>query len=144
MIAGTSYANLASYKDPVAVQVPRAYVFNVRALFNHDSKDIEGCVQTWASWLPSGGLLCLIVLAADHYDQTKIHGGYDSDGLCAKVKRRFMGSEDVNTLFTYVGWKKLLDKNGLAIVDKRMEIFGPLEGTDSDSSPQYCTTTRKV
>lgn len=135
-------ADMCTYEWPT--EEPLDAVFNVRALFNHDRKDIEGCVQKWGSWLHSGGLLCLVVLAADDYDPAKFEGGYDPDGLCARVRRRFMGSEDVNTLFTYVGWRKLLRANGLEIVNEKMGVFVPPEGTDSDEAPQYCIIARKV
>ncbi|KAJ5745042.1 S-adenosyl-L-methionine-dependent methyltransferase [Penicillium manginii] len=118
-------------------------VFNVRALFRNKRNIIEMCVGNWAKWLKRGGLLCMVVLAADDYNPAKVKQ-YDEDGHSARVERRFMGDLIECILFSRVGWKHLLNANGLDILDEKMEIFLPPENVDSDEAAQYCFIARKL
>lgn len=135
-------ADMVTYEHPTGKQSLDA-VFNVRALFRDTRADIETCVGNWARWLKTRGLLCMVVLAADDYNPNKVVR-YDEDGHCAKVKRRFMGNDEECVLFSHVGWKHLLQANGLETLDERMELFVPPETADSDEAAQYCFVARKL
>jgi SAM-dependent methyltransferase len=135
-------ADMCTYERPIGDQNLDA-IFNVRALFRDTRVEIETCVGNWAKWLKPGGLLCMVVLAADDYNPAKVEH-YDSDGHCARVKRRFMGNDEHCVLFSRVGWKRLLQVNGLETLDEKMELFVPPEDADSDEAAQYCFVARKL
>ncbi|KAE8393314.1 hypothetical protein ETB97_001832 [Aspergillus alliaceus] len=135
-------ADMKSYEPPKDTRLDA--VFNVRALFNHTRQDIEECVGKWGRWLRRDGLLCMVVIEADGMDPKKMQGGFDKDGRCAKFNRRFMGHEEVHSLFTRAGWKHLLRENGFEVVDELVDRFVPPAWVDSDDMPQYCFVARKV
>lgn len=135
-------ADMCTYERPIEGQNLDA-IFNVRALFRDTREEIETCVSNWAKWLKPQGLLCMVVLAADDYNPAKVEQ-YDSDGYSARVKRRFMGTDEHCVLFSRIGWEYLLRVNGLETLDEKMELFVPPENADSDEAAQYCFVARKL
>ncbi|KAA8644434.1 hypothetical protein EYZ11_009355 [Aspergillus tanneri] len=133
--------DMYAYEHPK--EEPLDAVFNVRALFHHMREPNEECVRRWGRWLPSGGLLCMVVLTADDYNPAKIEK-YDADGQFARVRRRFMGREEVYMLPTRHGLKHLLNENGLVIVNETTGIFVPPHEADSDEAAQYCFIATKM
>lgn len=132
--------DMYSYQHPK--EEPLDAVFNCRALFRASREPIEETLRSWGRWLPSGGLLCMIVLTADEYNPAKVEE-YDADGLFARVRRRFMGNDSVFMLPTRQGLQRLLVENGVVILDERMGLFVPPKEVDSDEASQYCLIARK-
>ena len=79
----------------------------------------------------------MVALTADNYNPAKIEEQY-ADGLSAKVRRRFMGKDEVYMLPTRYGLQQLLEENGLGILSEKIEVFMPPEEADSDEAIQYC------
>ncbi|OGM47722.1 hypothetical protein ABOM_004347 [Aspergillus bombycis] len=134
--------DMCSYQHPT--EEPLDAVFNIRALFGKKRNEIEHIIQNWGTWVQSGGLLCMVVIALDDYNPAKIVGGVDPDGYCATVKRRFMGEDSLNALFSRAGWRYLLETNGFDIVEEETELFVPPDEVDSDDAPQFCFIARKI
>lgn len=137
---GTFINDMHSYQHPKGK--PLDAVFNFRALFHHLRKPNEESVRNWGRWLPSGGLLCMIVLTADDYNPAKVEE-YDADGQFARVKRRFMGRDETHMLPTVHGLHQILAENGLVIVDESKGVFVPPKEIDSDEAAQYCFIAKK-
>ncbi|KAE8146570.1 S-adenosyl-L-methionine-dependent methyltransferase [Aspergillus avenaceus] len=133
--------DMHSYQHPKTE--PLDAVFNCRALFHHNRQRNEDCIRNWGRWLPRGGLLCMVVLTADDYNPAKIQE-YDADGLFARVRRRFMGKDEIHMLPSRQGLKCLLKESGLEVVDEMEGLFVPPEWTDSDEAAQYCFIARKM
>ncbi|PLB44414.1 S-adenosyl-L-methionine-dependent methyltransferase [Aspergillus steynii IBT 23096] len=136
-------SDMRQYVHPTGKQLDA--VLMVRSLFRLGREEIEETVRKYGSQLHGGGLICIATMAADDFSPDNILSGYDPDGLCAReVRKRFMGNQVTSALFTRAGWKQLLQKNGFAIVNQKMDVFGPPDRIDSDALPYYYIIAEKI
>ena len=97
-------------------------------------------VSKWLSWLLPGGSLLLVVMAAEDVPQIKPND-YDIDGYCVsnyswkfgKTKDVVMARECIVTLFTRVGWRKLLEGAGFEMIRMEDDTFIPGGGCEPET-----------
>jgi SAM-dependent methyltransferase len=137
-----SIADMQHYVPPEGMRFEA--VFNILSLFLQDRKGLETMAGKWATWLDSGGLLCICTMAADDLIPESRGSKYDSDGLCAQnMTNRFMGTLVKITGFTKEGWRILLDDCGFEILETKVEWFRPPKEANTDDEPHYYIIARK-
>ncbi|KAK4494560.1 hypothetical protein PRZ48_013916 [Zasmidium cellare] len=120
-------------------------VLAILSLFPLDREAIETQAARWSSWLPVGGILGIVTIAAEDVEVEGRGGRYDADGMCARgITVRFMGADVQIELFTRKGWEVLLGKEGFEIVGDLTETFVPPEEADSGEEVHYFVVAKKI
>lgn len=120
-------------------------ILNILCLFQLNREQIEYMAVRWSQWVKPGGMLCICTMAAEDVDPEGKGKGYDADGWCARdVLFKFMGERDGMTVFTRVGWKGLLERNGFNIIETTTQVHVPPKEADSDAEPHFFVIAKKA
>lgn len=128
--------SMLEYKPPLEGQM--GGVVASLSLFELSRAQITTMAKRWMSWLRPGGSLLLVVMAAEKVPQITA-ADYDTDGLCVsdyswKFGEGAATTRDLRvTLFTELGWKKLLGDVGFEVVCAEPCDFEPGGGCESET-----------
>ncbi|KAL6719772.1 hypothetical protein ACLMJK_001693 [Lecanora helva] len=114
------------------------------SIFELSRDEVSEMVGKWFQWLKPDGLLLIVTFAAEDCSKQVKSDTYDADGHCAQnVKWTFMGTIKLITLFTRLGWERLLKDAGLQIIHASNDLFIPAaEGCDPE--PRHYIQAKKL
>ena len=112
------------------------------SLFGLSRVELTSMAQNFFQWIRPGGFLLIGVFGAEDIE-TKPEQ-YDSDEECASgVENTFMAHRVSMTLFTKMGWNKLLEDAGFDILHSETDWFSPPSDAISDDDPHYFVIAKK-
>ena len=113
------------------------------SLFALSRPELESMAQKFFRWIRPGGFLLLGTFGAEDCENTSPEL-YDKDGLCAGgIEFTFMNQKVTMTLFTKLGWNRLLEGVGFEIVHAETNRFVPPPDAGSDDETHYFVIARK-
>ncbi len=112
------------------------------SLFELSRAELTSMALNFFQWIQPGGYLLIGVFGAEDCE-TKPEQ-YDADGECASgVENTFMAHRVSMTLFTKLGWNKLLEGAGFDIVHTETDWFSPPPAAICDDDPHYFVIAKK-